>query len=148
MSCTPAPTTPDTDSSDYGSDFTPDEEQILNDLLAQAVAEHASATVATASTAPPPATANATTTVAAAELVDLNSLNPVKTADIVADIEDGLESAPGVRVPKVLGREMLRSPRQQRQSSQPFRSYQTSQGPDNNGDCPFGEILFPSGVFL
>ncbi|CAL5871651.1 uncharacterized protein PFLUO_LOCUS5904 [Penicillium psychrofluorescens] len=135
MSCSPTPTIPDkSDSSDYGSDFTPDEEQILSELLTQAVAEHASAVDATASSAYPPVTEeNALNTAAVAELTDLNSLNPAA----VADIEDGLESPPGVRLPKVLGRE--RKPRSPwRQSNQPYRSSQTNPG-SNNRNSPFVE---------
>jgi exonuclease V len=144
MSCSQTSTIPDkSDSSDYGSDFTPDDEQILSELLAQAVADHASAVDATASSAHPPVTENATNTAAAAELFDLNSLNPAA----VADIEDGLESPPGVRLPKVLGRER-ESHSPWRQSNQPFRSSQTSQGP-NNRDSPFGETgTSPASVSL
>lgn len=145
MSCSPTPTIPDkSDSSDYGSDFTPDEEQILSELLTQAVAEHASAVDATASSAYPPVTEeNALNTAAVAELTDLNSLNPAA----VADIEDGLESPPGVRLPKVLGRE--RKPRSPwRQSNQPYRSSQTNPG-SNNRNSPFGETgPSPASVFL
>lgn len=72
-------------SSDYGSDFTSDEEALLNELLARVAAEHATAS----------------------ELDDLQSLRPVIA---IQDIEDYDDSPPCVRVPKVLGKEKPGSP--------------------------------------
>ncbi|OJJ50010.1 hypothetical protein ASPZODRAFT_13113 [Penicilliopsis zonata CBS 506.65] len=69
-----------TDSSDYGSDFTPDEEELLNELLAQV------------------ATPDATVQRATEKLGDLQPPTAVR------DIEDYAE-APCARVPKVLGKE-------------------------------------------
>lgn len=79
------------DSSDYGSDFTPDEEELLNDLLAKVATEHA--TVQASATA----TATATATTA--------SKTVQTTVTAVADIEDHAETPASQRVPKVLGRE-------------------------------------------
>ncbi|GAQ10564.1 exonuclease V [Aspergillus lentulus] len=81
------------DSSDYGSDFTPDEEELLNDLLAKVATEHATAQASATATA----TATATTTTTS------KTVQVAVTA--VADIEDYAESPASQRVPKVLGRE-------------------------------------------
>ncbi|OGM48589.1 hypothetical protein ABOM_002476 [Aspergillus bombycis] len=75
-------------SSDYGSDFTPDEEEVLNELLAQAVTEHA----ALHATPPPPQPS--TTTPAAKEI-----------NRAVGDIEDCHVAPSSPRTPKVLGRQ-------------------------------------------
>lgn len=102
MPCSPKlPGLENYDSSDYGSDFTPDEEELLNDLLSKAVAS--------------PATADANS-IAVAKQQDLESLQPAVLAALVADVEDGIEGPPSVRLPKVLGREKPRSP--WRQASQ------------------------------
>ncbi|KAJ5676836.1 Major facilitator superfamily domain general substrate transporter [Penicillium maclennaniae] len=111
MSCPLQGSQPDTpDSSDYGSDFTPDEEELLNELLSRAVAEPA--TVAT-----PTPTSNSifsviedSLTVSTPEPTDIEPLQTAILAALVADIEDGVEGPRGVRVPKVLGRESPRSP--------------------------------------
>lgn len=111
MSCPPqGPQPENSDSSEYGSDFTPDEEELLSELLAKAVAEHA--TVAT-----PTSISNSTVpviedalTVSTPEPTDIEPLQPAILAALVADIEDGVEDPRGVRVPKVLGRESPRSP--------------------------------------
>lgn len=111
MSCTPQPPRAETpDSSDYCSDFTPDEEQSLNELLAKAVAQHA--TVATPISTGDITPARATPAIEHANIVaaaDLESLQPAVLDALVVDIED-VEDLPGVRVPKVLGREAPRSP--------------------------------------
>lgn len=78
-------------SSDYGSDFTPDEEEVLNKLLAQAVKEHATPLHATP---PPPPTQPSTTTPTAKE-----------TNGAVGDIEDCHVAPSSPRTPKVLGRQ-------------------------------------------
>ncbi|KAJ5167127.1 uncharacterized protein N7482_005908 [Penicillium canariense] len=117
MSCSPQIPRPDEPgSSDYGSDFTPDEEQVLNDLLTKAAAKHA--TVQRVATPLSFATPNdigddANTTLVAAKLADLDSLQPAVLDARVTDIEDGLQDPPGVRLPKVLGREKPRSPGRQ-----------------------------------
>jgi exonuclease V len=80
-------------SSDYGSDFTPDEEEVLNDLLAKAATEHA-ALHATSVTSPPLQESRTTTTVTAKE---------VNIA--VGDIEDCYVASASPRTPKVLGRQ-------------------------------------------
>ncbi|KAH1434570.1 hypothetical protein LV164_005936 [Aspergillus fumigatus] len=77
------------DCSDYGSDFTPDEEELLNGLLAKVATEYATAQAS--------ATATATTTTA--------SKTVQATVTTGADIEDYAESPASQRVPKVLGRE-------------------------------------------
>jgi exonuclease V len=84
------------DSSDYGSDFTPDEEELLNDLLAKVATGHATVEASSA-TAAATATATATTTTA--------SKTVQATVTAVADIEDYAETPASQRVPKVLGRE-------------------------------------------
>ncbi|KAJ5954170.1 hypothetical protein N7501_008449 [Penicillium viridicatum] len=107
------------DESDYGSDFTPEEEDLLNHLLNKAVAEHATDTDATSISTPTwistPTPIEHITTPKSPELIDLESLQPEALAALVADIEDGIEPA-RVRSPKVLGREGPRSPWRQSQS--------------------------------
>ncbi|KAJ5162724.1 Mpv17/PMP22 [Penicillium coprophilum] len=100
------------DDSDYGSDFTPDEEILLNNLLNKAVAEHATAADADATSISTtwistPTPIEQLTTPKSPELADLESLHPAALEALVADIEDGIE--PSVRLPKVLGREKPRS---------------------------------------
>lgn len=115
MSCPPPRLRPDvSDSSDYGSDFTPDEEHLLNELVTKAVAEHATATAqrdasSVSAPTPTPNVADAITTPTAATLVDLDSLQPTTLAAIVADIEDAVTS-PGIRLPKALDRDKPGSP--------------------------------------
>ncbi|RMZ47296.1 hypothetical protein CA14_001946 [Aspergillus flavus] len=77
-------------SSNYGSDFTPDEEDILNELLAQAVTEHA----ALHATPPPPPPQPSTTSPAAK-----------RTNHPIGDIEDCHVAPSSPRTPKVLGRQ-------------------------------------------
>lgn len=111
MSCPPqVPRPEDLDSSDYGSDFTADEEELLNELLSKAVAEHA--TIATPSPTPNPTepAIEDSHTVSTPEPTDIESLQPAVFAALVADIEDGVGDPPGIRLPKVLGRESPRSP--------------------------------------
>lgn len=111
MSCPPqVPQPEDPDSSDYGSDFTPDEEELLNELLSKAVAEHA--TVATPISTPTPTvpTIEDALTISTPEPTDTEFLQPNIIAALVADIEDGVEDPYGVRVPKILGRDSPRSP--------------------------------------
>ncbi|KAJ5204676.1 uncharacterized protein N7498_005555 [Penicillium cinerascens] len=113
MSCPPqVPRPEDPDSSDYGSDFTPDEEELLNELLSKAVAEHA--TIDTPSPTPNPTEPAIedfdSRTISTSEPSDIASLQPAVLAALVADIEDGVGDPPGVRLPKVLGRESPRSP--------------------------------------
>lgn len=110
MSCPPQLHRTDTDSSDYGSDFTPDEEEQLSELLSKAVAQHA-----TVATRIPSSTAHITGTPALADAsaiapTDLESLRPAVLDALVADIEDAVEDVPGVRLAKVPGRENPRSP--------------------------------------
>lgn len=113
MSCLPQLTRAETsDSSDYGSDFTPDEEELLNGLLCKAVAEHATATTTPASTAAVETIEHADTIAA----TDLESLQPAVIDALVADIED----ASSVRLSKVLGREKPRSPWRQASRRSPF----------------------------
>ncbi|KAF7597524.1 hypothetical protein BBP40_000002 [Aspergillus hancockii] len=80
-------------SSDYGSDFTPDEEEVLNDLLAKAATEHA-ALHATRVTPPPPPLSTTVTTTTAKEVTIA-----------VGDIEDCYVAPASPRTPRVLGRQ-------------------------------------------
>lgn len=106
------------DESDYGSDFTPDEEDLLNHLLNKAAAEHATDANATFNSTPTwiptPTPIEHITAPKSPELVDLETLQPEARVALV-DIEDGFEPA-SVRSPKVLGREGHRSPWRQSQS--------------------------------
>jgi exonuclease V len=116
MSCPPQLPRPEvSDFSDYGSDFTPDEEQLLNDLVTKAAAEHATVQrdATPVSTPTPNQNQNvegAIITPVAAKLADLDSLQPASLAALVADIEDAVTNSPGVRLPKVLGQEKPGSP--------------------------------------
>ncbi|CAI7641764.1 unnamed protein product [Penicillium bialowiezense] len=101
------------DSSDYGSDFTPGEEQLLNDLLNQATG---AATGQAATTSPwtpslssTPVTVERLTTPKPSDFSDLDSIQPVARTAFVPDIEDGVDE-PSARLPKVLGREKPRAP--------------------------------------
>ncbi|KAJ9272834.1 hypothetical protein DTO212C5_1095 [Paecilomyces variotii] len=99
--------------SDYGSDFTPDEEELLNELLAKAAATHQRAATASQDHFQIPATTTATAVEVEEEeeeeeevsRQDLQSLQP---NSVIGDIEDygDLRTA---RVPKVLGREKWRA---------------------------------------
>lgn len=116
MSCSPQLQWPeDSDSSDYGSDFTPDEEALLNELVTKASTDHAPAHTTPISTPasithPIVSSTTPTNAVATPESIDLESLQPAVLEALVADIEDGIEDPPSVRLPKVLGREKPRSP--------------------------------------
>ncbi|KAL4895813.1 exonuclease V [Aspergillus ambiguus] len=91
MSCSPSPQNLMSDNnSDYGSDFTPDEEELINELLAKAVAEHA--TTAARTTTPTPTTPE--------------PLSQGAAAAPVGDIEDYGAFSPSPRTPKVRGRQM------------------------------------------
>lgn len=95
----------DDDSSDYGSDFTPDEQELLSELLARVVApEHQTSTVTTTTAEE---TTTATTSESQQQLLAellLDDLQPLSDPLIVSDIED-YELPHSVRVPRVLGRE-------------------------------------------
>lgn len=135
MSCSqqqPAPDHPeDLDSSDYGSDFSPDEEAVLDVLNADAVAEYAALGQGTASSPLnryTPAAIVTETAIGTATRIETNTSRPElfdrqpgAQEALIADIEDGLqdEDPPALRLPRVLGREMPRSP--WRQSSQQLR---------------------------
>jgi exonuclease V len=90
------------DSSDYGSDFSPDEEELLNQLLARA--DNQTQQPAT----PPRQTAPAETTAL---------LSDLKKPLLVTDIEDN-EIPHSVRIPKVLGREAWSPAAKRRQQQQ------------------------------
>ncbi|KAL2006701.1 hypothetical protein VTN00DRAFT_9369 [Thermoascus crustaceus] len=79
------------DSSDYGSDFTPEEEELLNELLANVATQHAATT----------RSATATIVESAADSQEQN-LQPTL---LVGDIEDYEEHPKSPRTPKKLGRE-------------------------------------------
>lgn len=154
MSCPPTSPRADSDSSDYGSDFTPDEEEVLNELLSQAVAQHATVATPTSTghipATPTPALEDASASASASTAVDLEPLQPAVLDALVADIEDAVEDVPGVRVPKVLGREKPRSPWRQASRRSPFGfggqspfgagSWRAIPGADN-GDSPSGMWL-------
>ena len=127
MSCSPQPPRPESpDSSDYGSDFTPDEEAVLNELLTKAVAAHAAVD--------PDATSNRSLTLNVNEaaviarrntsvtldLDNVASLQPAALDALVADIEDIIEDTPSLRLPKVLGREKFHSLWRQGHQRPPF----------------------------
>lgn len=142
MSCPPQPSPgpEEFDCSDYGSDFTPDEEELLNELFAKAIAEHAS------QTPPAPTTLESTYTTPAAELADLQ---PAVLEELVADIEDGVEDLPAVRLPRVLGREKRppwRHSSQQTQRSGPAPGWSTVAGRACQGagigDASFGMACY------
>jgi exonuclease V len=111
------------DSSDYGSEFTPDEEELLNELLARVVAPGRQIPATTITT-----TAEETTTTTTSESQQqlltellLDDLQPLSDPLIVSDIED-YEVPHSARVPRVLGREAWSPPTkrvwQQRQQNQ------------------------------
>ncbi|KAJ5161695.1 hypothetical protein N7492_007087 [Penicillium capsulatum] len=115
MSCPSQLQPEDSDSSDYGSDFSPEEEVLLNELVTKASTAHAPAhatQISTpASTTHLVASTNSPSVAAATpEPVDLESLQPTVLEALVADIEDGIEDPPSIRLPKVLGREKPGSP--------------------------------------
>ncbi|KAF7717495.1 Uncharacterized protein PECH_007951 [Penicillium ucsense] len=125
MSCPPQQRPSDeSEWSDYGSDFTPDEDQLLSDLVLKAVADHATQRDnerAATPPPPPPSTgilSEVPATPLAAALDDLDNIQPTTIAAVAADIEDAITS-PGVRLPKVLGREKPGSP-WRRSSQQPW----------------------------
>lgn len=140
--------TEDLDSSDYGSDFTPDEEDLLNTLLSKAVAEHATDATPTHTWLPTPTPIERTTAPKTPDLTDLDSLQPAVPA-LVADIEDGIE--PVVRLPKVLGREGPRSPWRQSQPRPAVRWNPTATGrsspraSNRNRSSPLGMPSPPDG---
>lgn len=126
----------DDGSSDYGSDFTPDEEELLNELLAKAAATHQRAATAQSSSqdqfhVSAITTAKATVTAVEAEVPeqDLQSLQPNL---VIGDIED-YEDPRTPRVPKILGREKW-SPRKTQQALWPWRPV-SSQDKSNFGSA-------------
>lgn len=149
MSCLPQLTPAETsDSSDYGSDFTPEQEELLNELLCKAVAERATATT--------PATTGAVPTIERADTIaatDLAPLQPAVLDALVADIEDGLEEPSSVRLPKVLGREKPRSPWRQANRRSPFGptgagAWRASPGAGNRSSPSGMSLLYPRDLAL
>lgn len=118
------------DSSDYGSAFTPDEEELLNELLARVVApEHQTSTVtiSTAVTTTEETTTTTTTSESQQQLLTevlLDDLQPLSDPLIISDIED-YEIPHSARVPRVLGREAW-SPATKRVWQQRQQQSQTS----------------------
>ncbi|PLB52279.1 hypothetical protein P170DRAFT_462268 [Aspergillus steynii IBT 23096] len=102
MSCPPSQTlnfdrpAADADSSDYGSDFTPEEEELLHELLDQV----ATTTVATTPAVP--------STVASPPIPPRSPSQQTftSTTAVLGDIEDYNGDAASGRVPRVLGRQM------------------------------------------
>ncbi|EED21471.1 conserved hypothetical protein [Talaromyces stipitatus ATCC 10500] len=90
----------DDNSSDYGCEFTPDEEELLNDLLARVAAP------AILTTNPPTTTTEETPSEIPQEFIKevLDDLQPLSDPLIVSDIED-YEVPHAARFPRVLGRE-------------------------------------------
>lgn len=101
------------DFSDYGSDFTPDEEQLLNDLLNKATGpatgQAATTSPWTPSLSSTPVSVERLTTPKLPEISELDFIKPAIRTALVADIEDGVDE-PSARLPKVLGREKPRAP--------------------------------------
>lgn len=93
------------DSSDYGSDFTPEQEALVDELLATIATENASVTP----TPPPQPPADIDTAVAdtAPSNISTPAAVAVATQDNVniQDIEDYYAPQSSPRVPRVLGRE-------------------------------------------
>lgn len=114
MSCPSQITQPEDSDSDYGSDFTPAEEVLLNQLLTRAVSEHAPAESDATPTSPfttPRQTPGPTIATVANDYIepaDLAYLQPPVIATLVTDIEDGIAELPVARA-KVLGRGKPRS---------------------------------------
>lgn len=131
----------DDDSSDYGSEFTPDEQELLSELLARVVApEHQTSTTTTATTTAEETTTIATTSDSQQQLLTeilLDDLQPLSDPLIVSDIED-YEVPHSARVPRVLGREAW-SPatkrvwqRQQNQTGGTARKLWSTQPPSSS----------------
>lgn len=123
-------------SSDYGSDFTPDEEELLNELLSKATGHATDQANITSHSTPilisTPTPVEQFTTPKSPELAELESLQPAALAALVTDIEDGIEE-PSVRLPKVLGREGPCSPWR----SQQYRPGQRARwNPNDMGSSP------------
>jgi exonuclease V len=138
--------------SNYGSDFNTDEEELLDDLF-KTVTEHATVQPATPiPTLNSPSTApERTSTRSNTPDQDLAPLYPAAIAALVADIEDGVTqpgTAPGARLPKVLGREGPRSPWRSSQgqpgrASELGRMASASASPrasNSNRPSPFGML--------
>lgn len=95
------------DSSDYGSEFTPDEEELLNELLARVVASEPQTSTVAATTTAEEIAATTTTSESQQQLLAeilLDDLQPLSDPLIISDIED-YEVPHSARVPRVLGRE-------------------------------------------
>lgn len=106
--------------SEYGSDFTPDEEELLNELLAKAAATHQRAATASQDHFDIPATTTATAVeVEEEEEVSRQDLQSLQPNLVIGDIEDYGDPRTA-RVPKVLGREKW-SPRKTQQVLWPWR---------------------------
>ncbi|KAJ5553795.1 hypothetical protein N7513_003754 [Penicillium frequentans] len=114
MSCPPQNPLPEDSDSDYGSDFTPDEEDFLNQLLIRAVSERAPAESGATPTSPsttPRHTPGPTIATIANDYIepaDLRHLEPPVIATLVTDIEDGIAKFPVARA-KVLGKKKPQS---------------------------------------
>ncbi|KAJ5664460.1 hypothetical protein N7507_005191 [Penicillium longicatenatum] len=114
MSCPPQTPQPEDSDSDYGSDFTPDEEVLLIQLLTQAASERAPAETDATPTSlftTPRQTPDPTIATSANNHIEpahLAYLQPPVIATLVTDIEDGIAEFPVARA-KVLGREKPRS---------------------------------------
>ena len=113
----------DDDSSDYGSDFTPDEEELLNELLERVAATEHGATAETSSTPPPPPPSDEQQQSLPDAVHDLQPL-PQQPL-LVTDIED-YEVPHSVRFPRVLGREAWSPSKRVRQHFPQQQRAQTS----------------------
>lgn len=128
------------DSSDYGSDFLPDEEELLNELFARVDAAAPDQRVPTIETTTPSTiTTNTTQTTESAQLSQrlflreaLHELQPLADPLIVADIED-YEVPHSVRIPRVLGRAW--SPASQRDWQQKQQQLQHQEGLSTQRSC-------------
>lgn len=116
------PGTQNDDSSDYGSDFTPDEEELLNELLARVVATTEEVTPTTSSPAQQQP-----------QQIIKESSHDIQPL-VVTDIED-YEIPHSVRFPRVLGREAW-SPAAKRVWKQQQPLLQQQQQQINNNRSP------------
>ncbi|KAH8698592.1 exonuclease V a 5' deoxyribonuclease-domain-containing protein [Talaromyces proteolyticus] len=120
----------ESNSSDYGSDFTPDEEELLNKLLVRVVATDQHRLPPSTTTISDPSTPPQQPVLAVEALSDLK---PLREPLVVTDIED-YEIPHSARIPKVLGREAW-SPaskrvwQQQQQQQQRVLSQKLSSSP-------------------
>lgn len=127
----------DDSSSDYGPDFTAEEEELVNELLAKIASEHAAV--------PPPTTPDRHQPGPPPPPQNQSPHQPVAT---VTDIEDYNEGRSRARSPKVRGREKLASPWSRKTTFQhsspraPRGSNQVSGNPGTAHGMVFSFLVF------